>query len=156
MIILLLHFYEGKKMGDVFANNNFFFVREITSRFYFVFGRMLIRRSSLGLFNVADLTTGVSFCNWKVKSLYLIIKYHLVLDGCEWSAPRPGRLNPGERDRGTYWVWCWLSPRAGPGYCGTEKNVLTLPEIQLLVSLYRLSCYEIEIRERVGVVASSN
>jgi hypothetical protein len=35
------------------------------------------------------------------------------LDGCEWSASRPGRCNPGEIAIGTHWIGGWVGPRAG-------------------------------------------
>jgi hypothetical protein len=34
------------------------------------------------------------------------------LDGGEWSASRPGRFTPRERDPGTHWTGGWVSPRA--------------------------------------------
>jgi hypothetical protein len=34
------------------------------------------------------------------------------LDGCEWSASRPGRFTPRERDPGTHWIGGWVGPRA--------------------------------------------
>jgi hypothetical protein len=36
----------------------------------------------------------------------------LALVGGEWSASRPGRFTPGERDSGTHWIEGWVSPRA--------------------------------------------
>jgi hypothetical protein len=35
------------------------------------------------------------------------------LDGSEWSASRPDRFTPGERDPGTNRIGCWVGPRAG-------------------------------------------
>jgi hypothetical protein len=34
------------------------------------------------------------------------------LDGGEWSASRPGRFTPRERDPGTHWIGGWGGPRA--------------------------------------------
>jgi hypothetical protein len=34
------------------------------------------------------------------------------LDGGEWSASRPSRLNPSERAPGTHWIGDWVGPRA--------------------------------------------
>jgi hypothetical protein len=34
------------------------------------------------------------------------------LDGGEWSASRPGRFIPGERDPCTHWIAGWVGPRA--------------------------------------------
>jgi hypothetical protein len=34
------------------------------------------------------------------------------LDGGEWSASRPGRFTPSERDPGTHWIGGWVGPRA--------------------------------------------
>jgi hypothetical protein len=48
------------------------------------------------------------------------------LAGGEWSASRPGRFTPGERDPGTHWIGGWVDPRAGLD--GVEKRkFLTLP-----------------------------
>jgi hypothetical protein len=42
-------------------------------------------------------------------------KYSLTsaLDGCEWSASRPGRFNPREGALGTHWIGGWVGPRDG-------------------------------------------
>jgi hypothetical protein len=37
----------------------------------------------------------------------------LVLAGGEWSASRPGGLNPGERDPSAHWIAVWMEARAG-------------------------------------------
>jgi hypothetical protein len=34
------------------------------------------------------------------------------LSGGEWSASRPGRFTPEERDLGTHWIGGWVGPRA--------------------------------------------
>jgi hypothetical protein len=34
------------------------------------------------------------------------------LDGGEWSASRPGRFTPRQRDPGTHWMGEWVGPRA--------------------------------------------
>jgi hypothetical protein len=34
------------------------------------------------------------------------------LDGGEWSASRPGRFTPRERNPGTHWIGGWVGPRA--------------------------------------------
>jgi hypothetical protein len=35
------------------------------------------------------------------------------LVGGEWSASRPGRFTPGEREPGTHWIGGWVGPRTG-------------------------------------------
>jgi hypothetical protein len=35
------------------------------------------------------------------------------LAGGEWSASRPGRITPGERDLCTHWIGGWVDPRSG-------------------------------------------
>jgi hypothetical protein len=35
----------------------------------------------------------------------------LALDGGEWSASRPYRFTPRERDPCTHWIGSWVSPR---------------------------------------------
>jgi hypothetical protein len=37
----------------------------------------------------------------------------LALAEGEWSASRPGRFTPGERDPGTHWIGGWVDPTAG-------------------------------------------
>jgi hypothetical protein len=34
------------------------------------------------------------------------------LQGGEWSASRPGRFTPRERDPGTHWIGGWVGPTA--------------------------------------------
>jgi hypothetical protein len=68
------------------------------------------------------------------------------LDGCEWSASRPGRFTPGGRAPGTHWIGGWVGPRAGLDYM-EKRKFLTLPGLELRPlrrparsqSLYRLS-----------------
>jgi hypothetical protein len=36
----------------------------------------------------------------------------LTLDGCEWSASRPGRFTLGEKAPGTHCIRGWVGPRA--------------------------------------------
>jgi len=47
------------------------------------------------------------------------------LDGCEWSALRPGHFTPRERAVGTHWIGSWVGPRAGE-----EKNSQPPPGIE--------------------------
>jgi hypothetical protein len=35
------------------------------------------------------------------------------LDGCEWSASRPGRFNSGERTFSKHWIGGWVGPKGG-------------------------------------------
>jgi hypothetical protein len=35
------------------------------------------------------------------------------LEGCEWSALRPGRFTPKDRAPDTYWIGVWVHPRSG-------------------------------------------
>jgi hypothetical protein len=67
------------------------------------------------------------------------------VDGGEWSASRPGRFTPEERDPGTHWKGCWVVPRAGLDDVENRK-LLILPGLELRPlgrptrsqSLYRL------------------
>jgi hypothetical protein len=43
------------------------------------------------------------------------------LAGGEWSASRPGRFTPEERDPGTHWIGGWIGPRAGLDDMGNWK-----------------------------------
>jgi len=43
------------------------------------------------------------------------------LDGCEWSASRPGRFTVRERAPGTHLIG-WVGPRARSRRCGEQKN----------------------------------
>jgi hypothetical protein len=67
----------------------------------------------------------------------------------EWSASRPGRLNPGERAPGTHWIGGWVDPRADLRTSLDDlakRKLLTLPGSELRPlsrparsqSLYRL------------------
>jgi hypothetical protein len=47
----------------------------------------------------------------KVKGKVALLT--LALDRGEWSASRPSRFTPGERDPGTHWIGGWVGPRAG-------------------------------------------
>jgi hypothetical protein len=47
------------------------------------------------------------------------------LAGDEWSASRPGRFTPGERDPGTHWIGSWMDHRAGLD--DVKRKFLTLP-----------------------------
>jgi hypothetical protein len=35
------------------------------------------------------------------------------LDGCEWSASRPGRFTPAEIALGAHWIGGWVGPEVG-------------------------------------------
>jgi hypothetical protein len=48
------------------------------------------------------------------------------LAGGKWSASRPGRFNPGERDPGTHWIGGWVDPWAGLDNV-EKRKFLTLP-----------------------------
>jgi hypothetical protein len=37
---------------------------------------------------------------------------NLGTDGGEWSASRPGRFTPRERDPGTHWIGDWVGPKS--------------------------------------------
>jgi hypothetical protein len=52
------------------------------------------------------------------------------LAGGEWSAPRPGRVIPGERAPGTHWIGGWVDPTAGLDDVDKGK-FLTLPGLEL-------------------------
>jgi len=40
----------------------------------------------------------------------------------EWSASRPGRFTPRERNTVTHWIGGWVDPRSCPDAVGEEKN----------------------------------
>jgi hypothetical protein len=50
------------------------------------------------------------------------------LDGGEWSASRPGRFTPRERDAGTPWTGGWVGPRAALD--AVVKRKITSPRRQ--------------------------
>jgi len=52
------------------------------------------------------------------------------LDGGRWSAARPGRLTPGDKDPGTHWIGGWVGPRAGLDAVAKRKKALSLPGIE--------------------------
>jgi hypothetical protein len=52
------------------------------------------------------------------------------LAGDEWSASRPARFTPGERDPGTHLVRGWVDPRAGLDDA-EKRTFLTLPGLEL-------------------------
>jgi hypothetical protein len=52
------------------------------------------------------------------------------LVGGEWSAPRPCRFNPGERNPGTHSIGDWVAPRAGLDDV-EKRKFLTLPGLAL-------------------------
>jgi hypothetical protein len=52
------------------------------------------------------------------------IRWPPALDGGEWSASRPGRFNPTEREPATHRIGGWVGPRAGLNTRWREK----LPE----------------------------
>jgi hypothetical protein len=65
--------------------------------------------------------------------------------GSEWSATRPGRFIPGEKDTGTHWIGGWVGPRTGLDEV-EKRKFLTLSGLELRPlcrpahkqSLYRL------------------
>jgi hypothetical protein len=67
------------------------------------------------------------------------------IGGGEWSASRPGRFTPGERDPGTHRIGGWVEPRVGMDDV-EKRKFLTLPRLELRPlgrparsqSLYRL------------------
>jgi hypothetical protein len=59
-------------------------------------------------FNSAQRYEGV-LGEWRYSAIHSLTS---ALDGGEWSASRPGRLNPRERAPGTYWIGGWVGPRA--------------------------------------------
>jgi hypothetical protein len=48
----------------------------------------------------------------------------LALDGDEWLASQPGRLNPRERAPGAHWIGGWLDPRVGLDAIANRKENL--------------------------------
>jgi hypothetical protein len=46
---------------------------------------------------------------WRYSSTHSLTS---ALDGCEWSASRPGRFNPRERTPGTHWIGGWVGSRS--------------------------------------------
>jgi hypothetical protein len=46
---------------------------------------------------------------WRYSSTHSLTS---ALEGGEWSASRPGRFTPRERDTGTHWIGGWVGPRA--------------------------------------------
>jgi hypothetical protein len=52
------------------------------------------------------------------------------LAGGEWSAPRPCRFSPGERDTGTHWIGGYVDTRTGLDDFENRK-FLTLPGLEL-------------------------
>jgi hypothetical protein len=80
------------------------------------------------------------------------------LDGGEWSASRPGRFTPRERDPGTHWIGGWVGPRAvldavvkkipSPRREPNPRN----PIVQPIAPRYTVNNYTIIlISNRVGV-----
>jgi hypothetical protein len=47
---------------------------------------------------------------WKCSSIHSLTS---ALDGGKWSASRPRRFTPRERDPDTHWIGSWMGPRAG-------------------------------------------
>jgi hypothetical protein len=60
-------------------------------------------------FNYAPRHEGV-LGKWMYSSTHSLAS---AIDGGEWSASRPGRFTPRERDPGTHWIGGWVGPRAG-------------------------------------------
>jgi hypothetical protein len=53
------------------------------------------------------------------------------LNAGEWSASRPGRSIPRERDPGTHGLGCWMSPRASLGAVVKKKKFPAPTGIQI-------------------------
>jgi hypothetical protein len=53
------------------------------------------------------------------------------LDGCEWSASRPGHFTPVERATGIHWIRGWVGPTAGLDAVEKGKNIPALSGIEL-------------------------
>jgi hypothetical protein len=49
-----------------------------------------------------------AYWEWRYSSTHSLTS---ALDGGEWSASRPGRFTPKERDPGTHWIPGWVGPR---------------------------------------------
>jgi hypothetical protein len=71
------------------------------------------------------------------------VKIHIILTsalaGGEWSASRPGRFTPDEKDPGTHWKGGWVDPRASLDDV-EKRKFLTLSGIERPTrsqSLYR-------------------
>jgi hypothetical protein len=60
-----------------------------------------------------------------MKTIMYLTKHHAskipALDGCEWSASRPGHFTPGERAPGTYWIRDWVGTRSGQDAMAKRK-----------------------------------
>jgi hypothetical protein len=78
--------------------------------------------------------------------VYIHVFLTSALVGGEWSASRPCRFTPGERDPGTHWIGGWVGPKAGLDDVERRK-ISPLPGLELRPlgrrarsqSLYRLS-----------------
>jgi hypothetical protein len=61
------------------------------------------------------------------------VKNHIFLTSAlaegEWSASRPGRFTPVERDPGTHWIGGWVDPRAAPDDV-EKRKFLALPGLE--------------------------
>jgi len=71
-------------------------------------GRYGKRQSCLSDFNWALRHEGVSG-EWRYSSTYSLTP---ALDGCVWSASRPGLFTPAERAPSTHWIGGWVGTRA--------------------------------------------
>jgi hypothetical protein len=80
--------------------------------------------------------------------VYIHIFLTSALVGGEWSASRPGLLNPGERAPYTSWIGGWLNPRAGLKEL-VKRKFLTLPGLELL-SLSRPARRQVESRVQIA------
>jgi hypothetical protein len=54
-------------------------------------------------------TKGKVLGEWMYSSTHSLTS---ALDGGEWSASRPGRFTPRERDPDIHWIGGWVDPRA--------------------------------------------
>jgi hypothetical protein len=86
--------------------------------------------------------TGLTLLVILPVKLKFFLKAYLGVDGCihiflastlaggEWSASHPGRLIPGERAPGTYWIGGWVDPRVGLDDV-EKRKFMTLPGLEL-------------------------
>jgi hypothetical protein len=71
--------------------------------------KLKVKAKLLLCFNWAPRHEGV-LGEWRDSSMHSLTS---ALDGGEWSASRPGRIIPRERDLGNHWIGGWVGPRAG-------------------------------------------
>jgi hypothetical protein len=62
--------------------------------------------------------------------LWIHVFLTLALVGGEWSASRPDRFNPGERDTGTHRIGGFMGPRTGQN-AAEKRKIFPLSELEL-------------------------